>query len=475
MALPSPFPPPLPPNTEFDDMPTFRSFYLRAAAILIITFTVGGCAVIDPHNIVGRHRTTSPIGETPVPSTTPGAWREPALDMVWSTVNDRYYDAKLNGVDWRAARSRYEPLLRAAKLDDEYWELLDKMTGELKDSHTRVHSPKQAAQQRANESHSLGISFLELDGALVLTSVHVDSDAYWAGARAGMTIKSINNEAALPYFKRLITEARDSSTPWARSRGALRKISAGDVDSKIDMTFIRADSAEISATMKRRVFRTPPELTQRVLPSGYGYVRFSNFAGAMENDILRAIDKMKDTPAMIVDLRNNGGGSLSMSAKLTAKFLSEKTKGAKVITRTGKAPTLFFVETIKLEPELNGSKETAYAKPLVILTNENSASASEVFSTVLQDHGRATVIGTRTCGCLLGYLGYADVPGGGLLAYSELGFISPKGKRIEGEGVTPDVEVKLARADLLQNRDRTLEAAEAFLKTKTAPNNVAAK
>jgi carboxyl-terminal processing protease len=199
--------------------------------------------------------------------------------------------------------------------------------------------------------------------------------------------------------------------------------------------------------------------------------------GGLESDILRAIDKMKDAPAMIVDLRNNGGGSLGMSGKLMTKFLSEKAKGAKVLTRTGKAPTLFFVETIKLEPELNGNKETAYAKPLVILTNENSASASEVFSAVLQDLGRATVIGTRTCGCLLGYLGYADVPGGGQLAYSELGFISPKGKRIEGEGVTPDIEVKLARADLLQIRDRTLEAAESFLATKVkgTANSVAAK
>jgi carboxyl-terminal processing protease len=149
-----------------------------------------------------------------------------------------------------------------------------------------------------------------------------------------------------------------------------------------------------------------------------------------------------------------------------AKFLSEKTKGAKVLTRTGKAPTLMFIETIKLEPELKGSSATAYKKPLVILTNENSASASEVFSAVLQDLGRATVIGTRTCGCLLGYMGYADVPGGGQLAYSELGFISPKGKRIEGEGVAPDIEVQIARTDILQNRDRTLEAAESFLRDR---------
>jgi carboxyl-terminal processing protease len=454
-----------------------RATLMQSTAMLLVALVLGGCSVLDPHNIVGRNRAPSPIGETPVPITGSSTWRAAALDMVWTTVNERYYDAKLNGVDWQAARSKYEPMLNAAKNDDAYWELLDKMTGELRDSHTRVHSPKQVAQQRASESHSLGVGFLELDNALVVTSVHPESDAFWAGVRAGMTIKTINNEPALPYYKQLVTQARDSSTPWARARGALRKISSGDVDTKVEMTFVRADGSEISAPLKRRVFRTPPEFTQRILPSGYAYIRFSNFTGGLESDILRAIDKMKDAPAMIVDLRNNGGGSLGMSGKLMTKFLSEKTKGAKVLTRTGKAPTLFFVETIKLEPELNGNKETAYAKPLVILTNENSASASEVFSAVLQDLGRATVIGTRTCGCLLGYLGYADVPGGGQLAYSELGFVSPKGKRIEGEGVTPDIEVKLARADLLQIRDRTLEAAELFLatKVKAGANSLAAK
>ena len=103
----------------------------------------------------------------------------------------------------------------------------------------------------------------------------------------------------------------------------------------------------------------------------------------------------------------------------------------------------------------------------MILTNENSASASEVLASTLQDLGRATVIGQRSCGCLLGYLGYADLPGGGQLAYSELGFVTPKGKRIEGEGVLPDIEIKLAREDMVFGRDRTLEAAVAYLQQKT--------
>ncbi len=120
-----------------------------------------------------------------------------------------------------------------------------------------------------------------------------------------------------------------------------------------------------------------------------------------------------------------------------------------------------------IEPTLKGTGAKAYTKPLVILVNAGSASASEVVAGTLQDGERATVIGQRSCGCLLGFLGYLDLPGGGTLAYSELGFMTSKGRRIEHEGVIPDREVPLTREDILANRDRTLETAENFLREQT--------
>lgn len=443
-----------------------KNFHLPALLLAMAAGALSGCAVLDPHNIVGRRIAASPVPDSPVPgvSTT---WRQDALNAVWTTVNERYYDAKLNGVDWKAARSKYESAMLASKSDDEYWELLDKMTGELKDSHTRVNGPKQAQQQRDQEIHSLGIGFIQLGDALVVTNVHAESDAWWAGVRAGMTIRSIDGEPALQRYQRLAADVRDSSTPWARMRGANRKISAGDVGTSVNMTFVRGDGSEIAAVIKRRLFRTPPEQVSRVLPSGFGYVKFSNFLDGMAGSITAGIASMKDTPGMIVDLRNNGGGSLFMATNLINRFLSNQASGARVLTRTGKPVTIAFIPMIDLDTKLAGSGSAAYTKPLVILVNENSASASEVFSATLQDLGRATVIGQRTCGCLLGYLGYADLPGGGQLAYSELGFVSPKGKRIEGEGVKPDIEIALAREDILLGRDRMLEAAQAFLAEKT--------
>jgi carboxyl-terminal processing protease len=101
----------------------------------------------------------------------------------------------------------------------------------------------------------------------------------------------------------------------------------------------------------------------------------------------------------------------------------------------------------------------------VILQNAGSASGSELFAGTMQAAGRAKIVGEPSCGCLLGFLGYASIPGGAELAYSEVGFVLTNGKRIEGEGVIPDHTVSPTLADLQQNRDRTLEEAQEVLRT----------
>ncbi len=442
--------------------PAFRFKTLTTLLVSGVLVAASGCSVLDPNRVIMRGTVPSPVSTTPVPMPNSN-WRAEAIDFVWTTVNERYYDPKLNGVDWTAVRARYEPRLLAAKSDDEFWELLDKMTGELKDSHTRVHSPKLVEQQRNGESHSLGLGFIELNGEIVVTTVNPASDAWWAGARAGMSIKTIDGNPALAYYQKLVAESRDTSTPWARTRGAVRKINSGDVGTVVSMTFVRSDKTEFDVEMKRRKFPTPPEYVARVLPSGIGYVRFSGFVASMEGGIIAEIARMKDTPGMIIDIRNNGGGSGAMAKNILSRFYKEKQSGLKTLTRTGKPITVLFVPITKMVEDMNGVGPIAYTKPVVVLTNESSASASEIFSVVMKETGRATLIGQRTCGCLLGYFGLADIPGGGQMAYSEIGFIAKNGFRIEGDGVKPDIEVNPSREDYLLGRDRVLERAVAHL------------
>ena len=440
---------------------------IRSVLLLLAPLLLSACSVIDPNNILGRSGSMEPPEVTPfpMPDTT---WKRDAINTVFETVQTRYYDPALNGVDWGAARRTYEPLLLAAQTDDEFWELLDKFTGVLKDSHTRVHSPKDVRNAREKEVHALGIALAEIEGKMLVTGVNGDSDAYFAGVRSGMTVTQIEGKPALNYLRQLEANVRETSTPWTRKRVAFRKLLAGDVDSKILMQFARIGahangSGDIIATLKRRSFGTGSDTSARILPSGYGYIRFSGFSLTSQSRVLAGIEKLKDTPGLIIDVRNNGGGLAAAAQNITMRFFTEDKLGAQALTRDGKPITVLFYPVIPLSPVLKANAALAYTKPLVILTNESSASASELMASLLQDFGRATIVGQRTCGCLLGYIGLMDLPGGGQMAYSEIGYRSPKGRRIEGEGVTPDIAVALTIDDIITQRDRSLEAAEAHL------------
>jgi carboxyl-terminal processing protease len=155
--------------------------------------------------------------------------------------------------------------------------------------------------------------------------------------------------------------------------------------------------------------------------------------------------------------------------RMLSEFFGVPTEIGRVTTRTGEPISMFFgaVEIIGLKNTIQGNAK-AYTGPVAILVNAQSASGSELFAGAMQSTGRATIVGQTTCGCLLGFLGYARIPGGGELAYSEVGFVLGNGKRIEGEGVVPDLPVPVTLADLVVSRDRALEAAQELLRKKIA-------
>src|SRR5450432_3279775 len=133
---------------------------------------LAGCSIVDPYNMIGRQMgEATPLPTEFVPSPALATLRQEdrqrAFDFVWRTINERYYDAKLNGVDWGAVGERYRPLALGAADDEAFWDTLDRMTGELRDAHTRVDSPKRAAQRKNFESITLGFFFRLFDEMLV--------------------------------------------------------------------------------------------------------------------------------------------------------------------------------------------------------------------------------------------------------------------------------------------------------------------
>jgi carboxyl-terminal processing protease len=440
---------------------------LGACAALLLC----GCAALDPHAVITR-RIAAPADASAAGAAAAApmdsATREAAFEFVWRTVDERYYDPKTNGVDWQAVGARWRAPVLEATDDDAFWDRLDRMAGELRDVHTRVVSPKRARLLERWQAVGLGFAFRPLGPALVVTSVNRASDAWKAGVRPGMTLAEVNGEPAQTTFARLRAEARAGSTENQRNTLAASRLLGGEPQSTATLVFAGADGTRLQATLARQVFRNPPLVTHRRLPEGPGYIRLSAWHPSQTGAMTQALAALKDAPSLVIDLRGNGGGSGGMVEQVARQFFEGEVRAGRVLTRTGKPITLAFelIPVIKLEQVLRGTGR--YKAPVAILMDPLSASASESFAGIMQSQKRATVVGEVSCGCLLGFLVYATVPGGGQLAYSEVGFALPDGRRIEGTGVVPDLPVPPTAQDLLDNRDRALEAAVAHLARASA-------
>ena len=426
----------------------FRATRSRAALSLVALalFTFAGL-------VPARAQSAAPSSLSPKE-------RAEVFRQVWETIEEKYYDPSFNGVDWRAVRERYRPLVDAAANEEQFYDLLNRMAGELRDAHTRVRSPRQNRDRKSQQATTAGVLLSEVEGTLVVYDVWPDSDAARAGVRPGMVVRTVNGRPAAEALADARREVGPSSSERAVRVLSYVRLVAGEPDAILELGLTRADGTPLEVRLTRRTIPVAPRFEARVLPSGNVYIRFDHFRTPVANDLKEALAKFKDAPGLVLDLRANGGGDGREGLRVAGFFFDEKVPVARVITRTGK-------QADALSKEFRAGERGArlYANPVVVVVNEATGSASELVANVLQEQKRAYIVGARTCGCVLGVLKHRELKGGGELSVSELGFVNSSGRRLEGEGVTPDKTVSLTLRDFQAGRDAALEEADAYLLT----------
>jgi carboxyl-terminal processing protease len=210
------------------------------------------------------------------------------------------------------------------------------------------------------------------------------------------------------------------------------------------------------------------------LSSGFGYIRFDEFHPSLVKDFKAAVENLRATQGLILDLRRNRGGVGATLEAMATLFFGSKTLFERRMSRkqvTASERDGHRTEETQVFVGRNGAQ--IYSGPVVILVSEYSASATEVFSAGMQDSGRAKIVGSPSCGCVLGITHDRVMKGGGVLEISEVLWFSPKDRKLEGEGVIPDRVAVPTIASLREKRDLVLEAGEKMLQELAAARQAA--
>jgi carboxyl-terminal processing protease len=402
-----------------------------------------------------------------------------AGERVWQLIADRYYDPRMNGVDWLAVRNRHLPRVAAAGSDAELYRALKAMAAELRDSHTQVLTPREAVDSRRFVAPRFGLLFGKIDERIALLEVEPDSPAAAAGLRAGDVLLAINGVALDAAFiaaaladpgtlraestlgdgpEALPSDARDAErVRVVRAVARVFRQAGGaspEVPARVRLDVQQADGRLRTVELLPAARARPPQASSRWLDNGVLLIRFNRFHPDVRDEVERALEAAAPARAVIIDLRGNGGGLLDLYRTFAGQFLPDERVPMRATRRERAAAGTQSVTDLKAGP-----RGRPLLMPLAVLIDSRSGSAAELMAVTLAEQRNALLVGEPSCGCVVGVRVEYVLPDGGGVRIGETGFVSARGARMEGEPTPPQVRVVPTLADLRAGRDVVLDEA----------------
>ena len=278
----------------------------------------------------------------------------------------------------------------------------------------------------------VGIEITQEDGVIKIVSPIEGSPAFRAGLKT--------ND--------LITKIDETAVKGLSLNEAVKRM-RGEPNTKVTLTVFRKDeSRTFPVTITREEIKTQ-SVKGKVVEPGYGWIRLSQFQERTVDDFVRKLEEIyKQEPhlkGLVLDLRNDPGGLLDAAVAISAAFLPENVT---VVTTNGQLAE--SKATYKASPDyyqrrgggdpLKRLPASIKNIPLVVLVNEGSASASEIVAGALQDHKRATIMGSQTFGKGSVQTVRPLCPDTGI-KLTTARYYTPSGKSIQAKGIVPDVMV----------------------------------
>lgn len=352
-------------------------------------------------------------------------------DKVWVLINNKFVDQSNNGQDWQRWRHKYDNKI---KTNEDAYVAIDTMLASLNDPYTRFLDPKEFAEETNSIKGSLkgiGTQIAIRNGKLVVVAPIENSPAEKAGIKADDEILEINGEST----KGISIDKAADKIRGEKGTTVNLLIKRKNEEKPLTFSIVR-DEIEIKA-----VSTTPPIETE--IPQNIQYIRLSSFISQNAGkEIGELLIKNKTKEGYILDLRSNPGGLLT-NAVLIANMLLKGGVIVSTVDRDG------YKETAR------ATNEYITSKPVVILVDKGSASASEILSGAMKDNQRATLVGTQTFG--KGIVQEINrLPEGSGVNITIQRYLTPNGNDIHKKGITPDVIVELSDDDVKNKHDSQL-------------------
>ena len=367
-------------------------------------------------------------------------------DQVWKLINSKYVDQYNNDQNWNRWKNKYDNCIQT---DEDAYVAIDTMLASLNDPYTKFLNPKEFAEETSSIKGSLkgiGVQIGVREGKLLIIAPIEDTPGEKAGLLAEDEILEINGE----------------STKGITVDKAADKI-RGEEGTIVELLIKRKNQpnklykvARAEIEIKSVSTKIPENIK---LNDQIGYIRLSSFISRnASEEFAKAINGYSCKKGYIIDLRSNPGGLLSNAILLSDMFLN-----GGIIVST--------VDRDGYKDTTRATRKNVTNKPIVILINKGSASASEIFSGAMKDNQRAVLVGENSFGKGL-VQEINKLQGGSGVNITIQKYLTPNGTDINKKGIAPDIKAELSDEDIKTKHDsQLLKAQDVLLQLIATGNN----
>ena len=358
------------------------------------------------------------------------------FDRTWRIISKEYYEPTLNHQNWARWKYHYQGKI---KTDEDARVAIDSMIASLNEPYTRFMTQKDYVDLTTSitsKIYGIGVNIYSNAGKIEIFNVMPATPADFAQLKQGDIISAVNG--------------KDTN---GMNVSEVASLVRGPENSVVELTILRNNKKFIKK-IKRKEIKIKT-VRSSIVDNHIGYIQILSFmSGSTPNEFVEALNNTKNTDSLILDLRGNTGGLLDNAVFIADIFLQKGTI-VDIIYRNG------YKKSIKAQDEIQ-----PLDKPVVVLVNGASASASEILSGALKDYHRATLVGKKTFGKGL-VQKVVPLPNQTGVNITIARYLTPNGTDINKLGIKPDVEIGNDYETVTNNKnDVQLEKAKDILNDK---------